>query len=180
MILDKDREDLVQVNTPLSGLHELQAQSQEHMCSVSRIPSVVLLGITPSGMNASADSEIRVFYDFISAMQESFYREPIETIMKVAQLSLFGEIDTDITFIFEPLYQMTDKEKAEIENMNATTATTYVAAGVLDTEEVRQMLADDPDSLFNGLDMSKIPEPMEDGGGVDLTDIIQSDSYDEK
>lgn len=32
MLLDKDVEDFVNVSAPLSGLHELQAQAQEHMC----------------------------------------------------------------------------------------------------------------------------------------------------
>lgn len=172
MLLDKDREDLLQVNTPLSGLHELQAQALEFLCVVSRIPSVILTGVNPSGFNASSEGEIQVFYDWISAQQESFWREPIETILKVVQLSLFGEIDHDISFVFEPLYQMTDKEKAEIEEINSRTATGYLNAGVVDAEECRQMLADDPDSIFQGLDMSKIMEPVDGDGGVDMTGII--------
>jgi len=168
MILDKEREDLLQVNTPLSGLHELQAQALEFLCVVSRIPSVILTGISPGGLNASSDSEIRVFYDWIAANQEAFWRDPLEVIMKVVQLSLFGEIDPNITFIFEPLYAMTDKEKAEIEETNSRTATNYVNAGVVDTEECRQMLADDPDSIFQGLDMTKQVEPPDEAGSVEL------------
>ena len=71
MLLDMEREELVQINTPLSGLHELQAQSQEHMCSVSRMPAIILTGISPSGLNASSDGEIRIFYDWIAAQQEA-------------------------------------------------------------------------------------------------------------
>ncbi len=168
MLLDKDRENLLQVNTPLSGLHELQAQSLEFLCVVSRIPSVILTGISPGGLNASSEGEITVFYDWIAANQEAFWRDPIETIMKVVQLSLFGEIDPNITFIFEPLYAMTDKEKAEIEETNSRTATNYVSAGVVDTEEVRQMLSDDPDSIFQGLDMTKQTEPPDEAGSVEL------------
>jgi len=152
MLLDKEREELVQVNTPLSGLHELQAQSQEHMCSVSRTPAVVLTGISPSGLNASSEGEIRVFYDWIAAQQEAFWREPIETIMKVVQLSLFGEIDPDIGFDFVPLYQMTPKELAEIRQTDGATDCAYIAAGVIDPSEVRDKLAKSPDSGYNGLD----------------------------
>ena len=161
MLLDKERENLLQVNTPLSGLHELQAQALEFLCVVSRIPSVILTGVNPSGFNASSEGEIRVFYDWINAQQEAFWRDPLETIMKVAQLSLFGEIDPNITFIFEPLYAMTDKEKAEIEEINSRTSTNYLNAGAVDNEEVRQMLSDDPDSIFQGLDMTKVMEPVE-------------------
>lgn len=154
MLLDKEREDLAQLNVPLSGLHELQAQSQEHMCSVSRIPAIVLTGISPSGLNATSEGEIRVFYDWIAAQQEAFWREPIDTILKVVQLSLFGEIDNDIGFSFVPLYQMTPKELSEIRESDARTSETYVNMGAIAPEEVRDRIAKDPDSGFQGLDTS--------------------------
>ena len=154
MLLDKDREELVQINTPLSGLHELQAQSQEQMCSVSRMPAIVLTGISPSGLNASSDGEIRIFYDWIAAQQEAHWREPLEVILKAVQLSLFGEIDPDIGFTFVPLYQMTPKEEAEIRASDSQADCAYIAAGVVDPSEVRERLAKDPNSGFMGLDTS--------------------------
>ena len=152
MLLDKDREELVQINTPLSGLHELQAQSQEHMCSVSRMPAIILTGISPSGLNASSDGEIRIFYDWVASQQETHWREPLEVILKAVQLSLFGEIDPDIDFAFVPLYQMTPKELAEIRLSDSQAATAYIAAGVIDPSEERERLARDPDSGYQGLD----------------------------
>ncbi len=154
MLLDKEREELVQVNTPLSGLHELQAQSQEQMCSVSRMPAIVLTGISPSGLNASSDGEIRIFYDWVAAQQEAHWREPLEVILKAVQLSLFGEIDPDIGFTFTPLYQMTPKEESEIRLSDSQADCAYIAAGVVDPSEVRERLARDPNSGYQSLDTS--------------------------
>ena len=154
MLVDKEREEIVQINTPLSGLSELQAQSQEHMCSVSRTPAIILTGISPTGLNASSEGEIRVFYDWIAALQNSFLRDPIEIILKVVQLSLFGEIDPDIGFDFVSLYQMTEKELAEIRESNSRAATAYVGIAALAPEEVRDQLAKDPESGYMGLDTS--------------------------
>lgn len=163
MLLDKEREELVQVNTPLSGLHELQAQSQEHMCSVSRMPAIVLTGISPSGLNASSDGEIRIFYDWIAAQQEAFWREPLEVILKVVQLSLFGEIDPDIGIAFVPLYQMTPAEEAEIRAKDSATDCAYVDHQILDPSEVRDRLAKDPNSGYMGLDTSmELVPPLDD------------------
>jgi phage-related protein (TIGR01555 family) len=156
MLLDKEREEIVQINTPLSGLHELQAQSQEHMCSVSRTPAIVLTGISPSGLNASSDGEIRIFYDWIAAQQEAYWRDPIEVILKCVQLSLFGEIDPDVSFSFIPLYQMTPKELAEIRQIDGVTATSYIDRGVLDPIEQRERLARNPDSGYHGLDIDSV------------------------
>lgn len=157
MLLDKEREDLVQVNTPLSGLSELQAQSQEQMCAVSRTPAIVLTGISPTGLNASSDGEIRVFYDWIAAQQNAFWREPLETILKCVQLSLFGEIDPDIGLDFVPLYQQTPKELSEIRKSDGDAAVNYINAGILSPMEVREKLAKDPASGYMGLDTDVIP-----------------------
>jgi phage-related protein (TIGR01555 family) len=152
MLLDKEREELVQVNTPLGGLHELQAQAQEHMSAVSRIPLVKLTGISPSGLNASSDGEMRAWYDWVSSQQEAFWRSPIDIILKVMQLSLFGEIDDDISFKFVSLYQIQPLEESQIKLNNATAANIYLAAGVVGPDEERKRLADDPESGYEGLD----------------------------
>lgn len=151
-VMDKEAEDIVQVNTPLSGLHELQAQAQEHMCSVSRIPAMILTGISPSGLNASSEGEIRAFYDWIAATQEAYYAQPVDTCLKVIQLHLWGEIDDSITFKFKSLWQTSAKEDSEIQINRANAASIYIASGVIDASEARQNLADDPDSGWDNID----------------------------
>jgi hypothetical protein len=176
MLLDKDREELVQINTPLSGLHELQAQSQEQMCSVSRMPAIVLTGISPSGLNASSDGEIRIFYDWIAAQQEAHWREPLEVILKAVQLSLFGEIDPDIGFTFVPLYQMTPKEESEIRLSDSQADCAYIAAGVVDPSEVRERLARDPNGGYQGLDTSvELVPPVEPTDELDPAEGLADD-----
>ena len=191
MLLDKDVEELVQLNVPLSGLHELQAQSQEHMCSVSRLPAIVLTGISPSGLNASSDGEIRIFYDWVLAQQEAFWRQPLEVILKVVQLSLFGKINPDITLDFVPLYQMTPQELADIRLKDSQAGTAYINAGVIDPTEERERLASDPESGYQGLDVDKEivppnqpmenePEPGKEDKPKPAQDIAQdADNYDD-
>lgn len=172
MLLDKEREELSQVNTPLSGLHELQSQAQEQMCAVSRMPSIILTGISPSGLNASSEGELVAWYDWIAANQEAFYRKPIDTIIKVAMLSLWGEIDERISFEFCPLKQMSAKEEADIRAQDATTAATYIDRGVLDPMEERERLARDRMSVYKGIDIEAIPDMPDDDpeGGQPATE----------
>lgn len=153
MVFDKDTEDLKQLNVPLSGLDKLQAQAQEHMCAVSRIPAVVLTGIDPTGLNPSSEGTIRVFYDWIAALQEAHWRCVIDTILKVLMLSMFGEIDEDIHFSFNPLYQMTAKELSDIRKTDAEAAGVYIDRGVIAPEEERERIARNPESGYNGLDL---------------------------
>lgn len=157
MLLNNESEDLQQQAVPLGGLHELQSQALEHLCTASRIPAMVLTGISPTGLNASSEGELRAWDNWISAQQEAYWREPLETILKVAELSLFGEIDDKIEIKFNPLYQQTPKEIAEINQIKSTMDTAYLGAGVLDAEEVRKRLAHDEDSGYQGLDVDMIP-----------------------
>ena len=154
MLINKDTEELVQLNVPLSGLHELQAQSLEHICSVTRIPAMIYTGISPSGMNASSDGEIRVFYDWILSQLEAHYRDGMQTILEVIQLHLWGEIDSDISFSFNPLWEQSYTEMANVRKMDADTSAIYIANGVLDPSEVREKLAHDPESGYQGIDLT--------------------------
>lgn len=158
MMVDKEGEDFFNISVPLSGLDKLQAQAQEQMASVFAIPLVVLLGITPSGLNASSDGEIRVFYDYIAAFQQHLYGHALERLLKLVQLSLFGEVDDDIGFEFLPLWQPTEVDKSTIRKAKMEIDTGYVNAGVLDPVEVRDTLAADKEGDYNNIDVSQVPE----------------------
>ena len=157
MVLDKERETLEQIAVPLSGLSDIQQQALEHLCTASHIPAVMLTGISPSGLNASSDGEIRIWYDWINSHQEAHYREHISKVIKIAQLSLFGEIDPSIDFDFVPLYQMTESDQSTIRASDGQTACNYIDRGVIDAGEERKRLAENPDSPYHGLDLSVMP-----------------------
>lgn len=159
MLIDKETEELVQITTPLTDLDKLQAQSQEHMCAVSRMPAIILTGLSPTGLNPSADGEIRVFYDWVAAQQEAFFYQPVNIIHQIVQLSLFGSIDPNLTLRFVPLFQLTGKEESEVRTADGTTDCGYVTSSILSPEEVRAKLARDPKSGYIGLDVGKLPVP---------------------
>jgi phage-related protein (TIGR01555 family) len=175
MLLDNAGEELVQLNTPLSGLHELQAQAQEHQCSVTRIPAMILTGISPTGMNASSEGEIRSFYDWISSQLESFWYHPMDICLQILQLHLWGEIDETITFEFNPLWQVSALDAANIRVANANADAVYLDRSVVSPEETRERLAADPDSGYAGIDVEDLPEVPEvdetAGFGQDPTDV---------
>ena len=158
-MLDKDSEEFFQFNTPLSGLDALQAQAQEQMASVSNIPLVYLLGITPSGLNASSDGEIKVFGEYILSMQEAIFTENLNRVFEIIQLSKFGEIDADIGFEYEPLSQMDPEQLATIRKTDADADAVLIGVGSISTDESRARLAADPASPYAGLEVNvEIPE----------------------
>ena len=161
MMIDKSGEDFANVSAPLGGLDLLQAQAQEHMAAVSRIPLVKLLGIQPAGLNASSEGEITVYGEGVHAYQESLFRAPLHLVLGYVQLSLYGKIDEDIGFEFEPLEELSEVEIAGLQKMKAETHTINIDNGAISPEEVRASIAADPASPYADLDPDDMPEPPE-------------------
>jgi uncharacterized protein len=178
MLLDKDSEELTQLAVPLSGLEGLQAQAQEHMAAPSHIPLVKLLGITPTGLNASSEGEIKVFYDFVRAQQEALFTGHLTTVMRIVMLSEWGAIDEGITFEYVPLDELTGKEVSEVRKSDADAGVAYINAGVIDADEERERLSRDPNSGYNNLKgpapgppaLEGVDEDAASGGKKPLTD----------
>lgn len=166
MVTDKDNEELQNIAVPLSGLHELQAQTQEQLASVARIPLSIYLQITPTGLNATNDGETRNFYADVHSYQEKNIRPHLQRVFEIVQLSLFGAIDPELTFEFVALWEMSDKDKAEIRTADAQADVAYVTAGIVDPEEVRERLSNDETSLYHGVDLTD-PPPGYGNEGID-------------
>jgi phage-related protein (TIGR01555 family) len=166
MLLDKDTEEFFNVSVPLGGLDHLQAQSQEHMSAVTGIPLVVLLGITPTGLNTSSEGELQAFRAWIMAQQEALYTPLLSRVLSLIQLSLYGEIDPDIGFMYEPLEPQNALEQANTRKIEADTDVELIGAGVITPQEARVRLASQENSPYAALDLSEeLPEmPDPDAG----------------
>lgn len=172
------REQLENVSAPLGSLDKLQAQSQEHICSVTGLPLIKYTGITPTGLNASSEGEIRSFYDGIHGSQENLLREPITVCLGFIQLSEFGEIDPEITFDFVSLWQLDPIGEATVQKTKADIHSAYFDMGVVTGAEVQKAIGADPDSPYAGLELKAPTEPEEapavpraptEGNGAEIT-----------
>lgn len=167
MMLDKDAEDFANVATPLGGLHELQAQSQEHMASVDGMPLIKLLGITPSGLNATAEPELKSWHERVKSQQRHLYDRALTRMLELIQLHLWGEIDPDIGYEWEPLDEVDETERATIRKLEVDADVLLINAGVISPDESRARLAHEPGSSYANLDLNKEIDPPDDGGTDD-------------
>jgi hypothetical protein len=143
---------------PLGTLDKLQAQSQEHMAAVSHIPLIKLFGVVPTGLNATGEGEIQVWYDFVRAYQENLFGPNLDIVLKLAQLDLFGAIDETIAYEWVSLDEPTAKELSEMRKADSERDTGYVNAGIVSPDEVREKLQLDPESGYSNLS-GPAPEP---------------------
>ena len=145
LAIDKDSEDVIKVDTSLSGVTDIVRQSLELLAAVNRTPAVKLLGISPSGFNATGESDIRNYHDHILSRQEKIFRAPLRQALEIVQIARFGEIDPGLTFDFAPLNRGDDAARAAVRKTRAETAAVYLDREVLSREDVRAALAADPD-----------------------------------
>ena len=160
MLVDKETETLTNVSAPLGGLDKLQAQAQEQMASVDQIPIMKLFGVTPTGLNSTADNEVRVWYDRVRARQERTYGAALTDALAVIQLSEIGKIDDEIEFEFLPLWELDAAGKAAVEKTKADTDSVRIADGIISPDEARTAIAADPESAYHGLE-GPPPDPPE-------------------
>ncbi len=163
---NKDTEEFKNVSATISGLEHLQAQAQEHIASVSRIPLVKLTGISPSGLNATSEFEIEVYDDTIEAYQERFHKPKLDRVVHFQMLSLWGEIDPEITVHFNPLRQVSESEKGEQLAKKADMHEKFVNMGAISPAEVRKAIVEDEDMPYAdlGLDPEDMPDPPAEEG----------------
>jgi phage-related protein (TIGR01555 family) len=170
--IQKDDEEISFAEATLAGLDKLQAQSQEHMAAVWGIPLVKLTGITPSGLNASSEGEITVWYDRIGSMQVRLSEPNLKMLLNAVQCSLFGKIDDDLVIHWVTLDEPTQKELSEIRKSDADMDAGYINASVISPDEARVRLQSDPDSGYSNL-TGPAPEPEQelDENGNPVTGI---------
>lgn len=168
-VLDMNDEDISVEQQSLAGLSDLQAQSREHIAGFAGVPLVIMFpGTSPAGLNASSDGEVRSWYDRIMAEQEKDLRPIIQAIFEIVQLNEFGDIDEALSFRFVPLYQLTEKEKAEVRKLDAEADQILTGAQILAPEDARERLSKDETSKYHGIALSEPPEPeIPEGTGPD-------------
>lgn len=174
-LIDKDLEDMVQINTPLSGVTDIVSMSLDLAPVILGISKDKYFGDLPKGLNASSEGTNRIYYDKIQSLNGKISYDNVEKVIKILQLNRYGEIDDNISFQFAPLWEMDERERAEINKIHADTAAVYVDRGCLSQEEVRGALADNPDSGYSNIDVDDVPE-TDNFADVDLDDKDETGS----
>jgi phage-related protein (TIGR01555 family) len=131
IILDAEDEDFRRDSYGFSGIPEILEKMMLRLAAAARIPVSLLMGQAPAGMNATGESDTRFFYDQVRAEQEAL-KPKLERLVKI----IAGDENAKVNIEFPALWQMTDREKAELRCMEAETDRIYLQEGVLLPEEV--------------------------------------------
>jgi phage-related protein (TIGR01555 family) len=164
MVINKGTEELAVNEASLASLDKLQAQAQEHMATPARMSLLKFFGITPSGLNATAEPEINAQNDYVHSMQEHGFNLHMKIVLILIQMHLYGKVEKDLIWEWLNLFEPNGKEKAEIRAADAQRDGVYIEKNVISPDEVRNRLRLDPESGYDGLE-GDAPEPQEWNGG---------------
>jgi len=116
-----------------AGMSDVLLQFAQQLSGALQIPLVRLFGQSPAGLNATGESDIRFYYDTIQAQQESRLRPGFATVVDQSYRSEFGRPPPDdLSFTFNPLWQMSETEKATIAVGVTNAVTQAFEAGIVD------------------------------------------------
>ena len=149
MLVDKEEEDVIQLNTPLSGVTEIVRLGLEMLAAIWHQPVTKYLGISPGGMNATGESDMRNWYDYAASQQETMLGPGMCTLLELLQASELGRVDDSITWQWEPMWTPTKREQAETGKLAVDSAVQLVGAGIISQEQALAVLGADEESPWS-------------------------------
>jgi phage-related protein (TIGR01555 family) len=138
-IVDSE-EDMETEPLQISGLPEILEKFELRVCAAAEMPRTKLFGASPGGLNATGDSDERIWFDAVKGRQTKQLLPALNKFVKVCfsakQGPTGGKEPPNWTLSFNPLRQQTQAEITDMRNKQAQTDKLNIDAGVLHAEEV--------------------------------------------
>ena len=137
-----DKEDEYQAHSyGFGGLDAMVLQFGQQLSGACGIPLVRLFGQSPAGLNATGESDLRLYYDNILSLQESRLRENLTRLFSVCFRACFGEREpAGFDFNFQPLWQVSALDKAAMAASVSQSVLNAYSSGLLDSSTALQEL----------------------------------------
>ena len=123
-----------------TGLEEIYESMCLNLCGASHYPMTKLFGRSPSGMDATGESDLKNYYDYVDSQREAKVRPVLQKILPVLAMSAWGFIPDDLDVIFPPLWTPTATETAEIAQKKAQAIRDTFQAGLFQADTAMKEL----------------------------------------
>jgi phage-related protein (TIGR01555 family) len=117
-----DAEEIIgQKQASFASLPDVLDRFMQLAAGAADIPMTRLLGMSPAGMSATGESDIRNYYDRISAAQELDMEPALAVLDECLIRSALGARPPEVHFNWASLWQISATERAQIGKTNAET-----------------------------------------------------------
>jgi phage-related protein (TIGR01555 family) len=140
LVIDKDSEDFERQAFSFAGYEGIMVRFMERLAAAADMPLTVLFGVSPAGLNATGESDIRLFYDRVSSVRTEILKPKLERMLAI--LSRANGVDpSGLEVTFPPLWQPGPKEAEEIRTSEVNRMAAGVEAGLWSIEAAQAWLA---------------------------------------
>lgn len=122
------------------GLADCYQQFIMDISGAAEIPVTRLFGRSPSGLNATGESDLQNYYDMIAEKQESCLRPILNKVLPPFIISTLGSLPDDFDFEFDPVAEPTDKERADLAKCGTDNVVAAYNAGLISQRTALQEL----------------------------------------
>lgn len=112
-----------------ASLPDLMDRFDQHAAGAADIPMTRFMGMSPGGLNSAGESDLRNYYDRIGAGQTLEMGPALMRLDEALIRSATGQRDPAIHYEWSPLWQMSEKDKADIFKTKADAARTIAGNG---------------------------------------------------
>jgi phage-related protein (TIGR01555 family) len=142
-------EDVGHLDASLSGIAELLDRYPYRVAAAARIPMTRLYGMSPGGMNATGESDIRLYYDMVDGAIIEPHVVPCvrwvaDLVMRSARGPTDGALPERWTVQALPLWEASEHEQATVKKVQADTDAIYLDRGVCSPAQVAAMRGFEP------------------------------------
>lgn len=141
-----------------TGLQEVYDSMCLDLSGASRIPVTKLFGRSPAGMNATGESDLRNYYDYVDTLREAKLRPILEKLLPVLATSAWGAVPDGLDITFPPLWTPTAAEVAEIALKKAQAIRDTFQAGLFRADTAQRELKKlaDETGMFDSISEEEI------------------------
>ena len=140
MLIDADGEDVSKVESgALTGVADVFLKTMMILAGAVPMPLTVLMGQSPAGMNATGESDMRIWYDDIQAYRNNVLapraERTLRMILRAKDGPTGGREPANWKIVWPSLLQLTPQEEALRRKTTAETDKVYIDAQVYSPEE---------------------------------------------
>lgn len=148
-----------------AGLADVYDRIMMDVSGACHIPVTKLFGRSPSGMNATGESDMRNYYDYVDSVRNSILRPVLDKLLPIICVSTWGKMPDDLDYEFVPMEDPDEVEEAKIARDTIESIIAVFQSNLIDKETALKELADT--KVFDKI----TDEIAEEGRGISFNDI---------
>lgn len=139
LMLDGD-DEWDQKTLNFAGLPDVARTLLTIMAGAADIPVTRLTGEQQSGLSGADSGSLRHYYDHIRAVQELEYTPALQPLDEMLLRSALGARPPEVWYSWRPLYTMDEKQRAEVDKLEAEAVKTYADTGLIPQDALAEMV----------------------------------------